>query len=60
MQLNSYPQALNTGVDNLLDTHKNEREFAKHLTLGCTLEAYNTRSLSHLISQNLSSFSYLV
>jgi hypothetical protein len=60
MQSNSYPQALNTGVDNLLDTPKNERVFTKHLTLGCTLDAYNTQSLSHLISENESSFNYLV
>ena len=57
--MKTYTQALHTGVDNLWDTPKPTREVAKHLTWGCTLDAYNTQSLSHLISENESSFSYL-
>ena len=58
--MKTYAQVLHTGVDNLWDTPKPTRELAKHLTLGCTLDAYNTHSLSHLISENETSFSYLV
>jgi hypothetical protein len=54
-----YQQGLCTGVDNLWDTPKTKRGFAKHLTLGCTLDAYNTRSHSHRISQNETSFNSL-
>jgi hypothetical protein len=56
--MRSYTQGLRTGVDNVSDTPKAEREFAKHLTVGCTLDAYNTESLSQRISEN-ESFSYL-
>ena len=42
------------------DTPKIERGVAKHLTLGCTLDAYNTQSLSHLNLKNETSFNYLV
>ena len=56
--MRTYTQAIHTGVDNLLDTPKNEREFDMDLHGGCTLDAYNTQSLSHLISEN-ESFSYL-
>jgi hypothetical protein len=58
--MKTYAQGLHTGVDNLWDTPKNERGLAKHLTVGCTLDAYNTQSLSHLISENETSFNYLV
>ena len=58
--MKTYAQGLHTGVDNGLDTPKHTRKVAKHLTLGCTLDAYNTQSLSHLISENETSFSYLV
>ena len=57
--MKTYTQALHTGVDNLLDTPKTERKFDIDLHGGCTLDAYNTQSLSHLISEN-ESFSYLV
>ena len=60
LHVKTYTQGLHTGVDNLLDTPKIERELAKHLTLGCTLDAYNTQSLSYLNSENETSFSYLV
>jgi hypothetical protein len=57
--MKTYTQALHTGVDKLLDTPKTERKFDIDLHGGCTLDAYNTQSLSHLISEN-ESFSYLV
>ena len=57
--MKTYAQGLRTGVDNLWDTPKTERGFAKHLTRGCTLDAYSTQSLFHSISENESSFSYL-
>lgn len=57
--MKTYPQALHTGVENLWDTPKGERGFDGYLHGGCTLDAYNTQSLSHLISKN-ESFSYLV
>ena len=60
LHVETYAQALHTGVDNLWDTPKTERGLAKHLTLGCTLDAYNTQSLSHFNSENETSFSYLV
>ena len=56
--MKTYTQGLHTGVDNLWDTPKTERGFDNHLTLGCTLDAYNTPSLSYRISEN-ESFSYL-
>jgi hypothetical protein len=56
----TYTQALRTGEDNLQDTPKHTRKVAKHLTWGCTLDAYNTQGLSYLISENETSFSYLV
>jgi hypothetical protein len=39
--MNSYPQALSTGVQNLLETPKRMRKVIKHLTKGCTLDAYS-------------------
>ena len=54
----TYTQALHTGVDNMWDTPKTERGFDGYLHGGCTLDAYNTQSLSHLNSEN-ESFSYL-
>ena len=57
--MSSYTQAIHTGVDNRLDTPKNEREVDRYLVGGCTLDAYNTQSPSHLKSENESSFSYL-
>jgi hypothetical protein len=56
----TYPQGLHTGVQNLLDTLKAMRKFDMDLHRGCTLDAYNTQSPSHLISKNESSFNYLV
>jgi predicted CopG family antitoxin len=57
--MKTYTQALRTGVDNLWDTPKTERKFDMDLHGGCTLDAYNTQSLSHYKSEN-ESFSYLV
>jgi hypothetical protein len=39
--MNSYPQAVSTGVQNLLETPKRKRKVIKHLTGGCTLDAYS-------------------
>jgi hypothetical protein len=39
--MNSYPQAVSTGVQNLWDTPKPMREVIRRLTLGCTLDAYS-------------------
>jgi hypothetical protein len=39
--MNSYPQAVSTGVQNLLETPKHMRKVIKHLTWGCTLDAYS-------------------
>ena len=58
--MKSYPQSLSTWVQNLLDTPKTEREVCGYLHGGCTLDAYNKQSLSHLNFENESSFSYLV
>lgn len=58
--MKTYAQGLHTGVDNVLDTPKRKRKVAKHLTWGCTLDAYNQPSLSHLISENETSFNHLV
>jgi hypothetical protein len=58
--MRSYTQAIHTGVDNLLDTPKNERRFDGYLHGGCTLDAYNTQSHFHSISENEVSFSYLI
>jgi hypothetical protein len=55
-----YAQALHTGVDKGSDTPKNTREVDRYLVGGCTLDAYNTRSHSHRISKNESSFNHLV
>ena len=57
--MRTYTQGLCTRVDNLQDTPKITHEFDIDLHGGCTLDAYNTQSLSHLISENESSFSYL-
>jgi hypothetical protein len=56
--MKTYTQGLHTGVDNHLDTPKNEREVDRYLHGGCTLDAYNTQSLLHSIWEN-ESFSYL-
>ena len=56
--MKTYAQALHTEVDNLWDTPKTKRKVDRYLHGGCTLDAYNTQSLSHLISEN-ESFSYL-
>jgi hypothetical protein len=37
----TYPQKLSTGVQNLLETPKRMRKVIRHLTGGCTLDAYN-------------------
>jgi hypothetical protein len=58
--MKTYTQALRTGVENLWDTPKTEREVCGYLVGGCTLDAYNTRSHSHRISKNESSFNHLV
>jgi hypothetical protein len=58
--MKTYAQALCTCVDNLWDTPKITRGFDGYLHGGCTLDAYNTQSLSHLNFENESSFSYLV
>ena len=39
--MNSYPQALSTGVQNLLVTPKRMRKFDGYLHGGCTLDAYS-------------------
>jgi hypothetical protein len=39
--MNSYPQTFSTGVQNLLETPKRMRKVIKHLTWGCTLDAYS-------------------
>jgi hypothetical protein len=39
--MNSYPQAVSTGVQNLWDTPKPMREVIRRLTRGCTLDAYS-------------------
>ena len=39
--MNSYPQTFSTGVQNLLETPKRMRKVVKHLTWGCTLDAYS-------------------
>jgi hypothetical protein len=39
--MNSYPQALSTGVQNLWDTPKPMRKVIRRLTGGCTLDAYS-------------------
>jgi hypothetical protein len=56
--MNSYPQQLSTTVQKVWDTPKPTHKVAAYLTGGCTLDAYNTRRLSHLISEN-DSFTYL-
>jgi hypothetical protein len=56
--MKTYAQGLCTWVDNLWDTPNTERKFDMDLHGGCTLDAYNKQSLSHLISEN-ESFSYL-
>ena len=59
-RVKTYPQGFPTGVQNLWDTLKAMRKFDTNLHGGCTLDAYNTQSLFHLISKNESSFNYLV
>ena len=59
-RVKTYPQGFPTGVQNLWDTLKAMRKFDTNLHGGCTLDAYNTQSLSHPISKNESSFNYLV
>jgi hypothetical protein len=39
--MNSYPQGLSTGVQNLWDTPKPMRKVIQRLTGGCTLDAYS-------------------
>ena len=39
--MNSYPQKLCTGAKSLWDTPNAMRKVISHLTLGCTLDAYN-------------------
>jgi hypothetical protein len=56
--MKTYAQVLHTGVDNCSDTPKITHELDRYLVGGCTLDAYNTQSLSYLISKN-ESFSYL-
>jgi hypothetical protein len=56
--MRTYTQAIHTGVDNRLDTPKITHELDMYLHGGCTLDAYNTQSLTHLISEN-ESFTYL-
>jgi hypothetical protein len=59
-QVKTYPQQLSTGVQNLWDTLKPMRKVDRYLHGGCTLDAYNTQSLSHLNFENESSFKYLL
>ena len=56
--MKSYPQHLSTTVQKVWDTLKPTPKVATYLTGGCTLDAYNTQRLSHLISEN-DSFTYL-
>jgi hypothetical protein len=56
--MNSYPQQLSTTMQKVWDTPKPTPKVATYLTEGCTLDAYNTQSISHFISEN-DSFTYL-
>jgi hypothetical protein len=47
--MDSYPQGLSTGVQNLWDTPKATHEVIKHLTSYCTLDAYN--KTTHLVGK---------
>jgi hypothetical protein len=59
-QGNSYPQAVSTRVQNLLETPKRKRKVIKHLTGGCTLDAYSQHPEFRDLDKNEVSFSYLV
>jgi len=58
--MNSYPQRLSTGVQNLWDTPKPMREVIQRLTGGCTLDAYSQHPDFRDLDKNEVSFSYLV
>ena len=58
--MNSYPQALSTGVQNLWDTPKPMRKVIQRLTGGCTLDAYSQHPEFRDLDKNEVSFSYLV
>jgi len=59
-QGNSYPQALCTGVQNLLETPKRTRKVDRYLHGGCTLDAYSQHPEFRDLDKNEVSFSYLV
>ena len=48
----SYPQAVSTGVQNLLETPKGKRKVIKHLTLSCTLDAYTKQPDFQVLDKN--------
>ena len=58
-RVNSYTQALSTGVQKLWDTPNPMRKVIQRLTGGCTLDAYNTtqgltlKSKNEVLSNNL-------
>ena len=58
-RVNSYTQALSTGVQKVWDTPKTMRKVIQHLRGGCTLDAYNTtqgltlKSKNEVLSNNL-------
>ena len=58
-RVNSYPQALCTGVQKVWDTPNVMRKVIQRLTGGCTLDAYNTtqdltlKSKNEVLSNNL-------
>lgn len=56
--MKSYTQKLCTRVEKVWDTPKPTPKVAAYLAVGCTLDAYNTQSLSHPILVN-DSFTYL-
>jgi hypothetical protein len=49
--MNSYTQALSTGVQNLWDTLKGKRKVISYLTSGCTLKHTNNNR-NFIVSQN--------
>ena len=51
-RVNSYAQALSTGVQKVWDTPKTMRKVIQRLTAGCTLDAYNTTQDLTLKSEN--------
>jgi hypothetical protein len=50
--MNSYPQKLSTWAQNLLETPKRMRKVIKHLTGGCTLDAYSQHPKFRYLDKN--------